>query len=712
MQATVFLMQTYEEGGIQVLSCVGSGTLISADGLILTNAHLASPMGPCLGSRIVVALPVQVDDPPVPTYLAELVQIDVQHDLAILQIAASLDGSLIRRGTLNLPFVALGDSSGYLPGNGLTYVGYPDMATTGVTAIQGVITGITAEKHSSRLAWFRTDSILGGTMSGGGAFDANGRLVGILTSAPATTGEEPGPMCVSIQDSTRDGLINARDACVPIGGPVTAIRPIVFAQPLVEAARNGFHLRHTPDIPTAEPVAEPVITRLFFAPEISAQGLPTRIVKSLPTGSTSLFLFFDYDNLRSGTPYEVHVSLNGLDMPGFSLGPLAWGGGRRGTWYVGTEGKTWPDGNYEFAVLLNGTVAATATITIGGTSEETGFSDLAFGIVDENGVFRPSGTLLPSGIKRFDAQITFSGMTEGQDWSEVWSLNGIEIYRATHLWAGEASGQRSVRAENVEGLPAGTYRLELFIGPDLAATGDVTLAGNPGQGPSPIIFYNARLANDITRDGLPAGQSGASGMTVPLGVSTLYAFVDWDFMPLGTMWTFRWFLDGRLVASSTQPWGGGSSGKNYWMGLVADQPLPEGQYAIEVLVENQPMFSVDISVGAGTQPVSGIESASTEVMITGQVVDALTGDGIPGALVIVLDVALESAQFTWNESEIHTQVIADREGRFMFTKGLQQGRYYTVYVFAEGYVTIVEDNFTIPDEQPSPTDIVIEMSLP
>ncbi len=709
-QATVFLMQTYEEAGVQVLSCVGSGTLISADGLILTNAHLVTSMGPCRGERIIVALPVRLDDPPVPTYAAELVQADMQFDLAVVRISASLDGSLIDPTTLNLPFVTIGDSSAFVPGNGLTFVGYPDISATSVTAIQGVITGLTAEKNGSRLSWFRTDSNLGGAMSGGGAYDISGRLVGVLTSAPATAGNTPGPMCLSIQDSTRDGLITERDACVPIGAPVTAIRPIVFAQPLIEAARNRFRLVHRPGLPAIEPIAEPAIGRLFFSPQISDLGLPTRITSALPSGATSVYLFFDYDNMPPGIPYEIHVTRDGLDMPVFSLGPLAWGGGRRGTWFVGTEGKTWPDGHYEFTVLLNGQPAASATLTIGGEPDTPAFTDLRFGIPDENGNIAAPAILLPANVPRFDGQFAFEGMREGQDWTEVWYLDGVEIYRATYLWTGEPNGLWSVRAQNSSGLPLGRYRLELYLGTRLAATGDVMLAGG-GQS-TPIIFSNARLASDISRDGLPAGQVGASGMVMPADITALYAFVDWDLMPTGAIWTYRWFLDGRLVASSTQAWDAGGVGQNFWVGLTSDRPLPEGQYAVEVLVENRPMFSLTTTVGTGTQPLSGTQPEGNEVMITGRVVDALTGEGIPGALVFILDVALESPDFTWNEADIHTQAITDREGRFAFPRGLSRGRYYTAYVFAEGYITKVEDRFTIPRDQPSPTDIVIQMNRP
>ena len=53
-RATVFIMQTYDADGTQALSCVGSGTLISPTGLILTNAHLALSLGPCRVEKIVV----------------------------------------------------------------------------------------------------------------------------------------------------------------------------------------------------------------------------------------------------------------------------------------------------------------------------------------------------------------------------------------------------------------------------------------------------------------------------------------------------------------------------------------------------------------------------------------------------------------------------------------------------------------------------------
>lgn len=712
-QATVFLMQTFDAGATEAISCVGSGTLISEDGLILTNAHLALAEGPCRGERIVVALSPRLDEPPVPTYIAEVVNVDQKLDLAVLQIVGSLDGSLVDLDSLNLPAVNVTETNVLAQGSPLTVIGYPDIASSSVERVLGVVTGVTAEESGGSLAWWRTDSEIGGVAAGGGAYDAEGNLVGVATSAPGTDGDDSGDMCLGIQDSTRDGLITELDACVPVGAAVTAVRPIVFASPLIEAAESSFVLDQPEGTPELPPTADPAISRLLFSASVNEYGQPMQLVTSLPSGADGLYLFFDYANMLPGTPYEVRVTRDGTYMPQFSLGPLAWGGDTSGMWYVGSGGKTLPDGLYEYTVLINGEPAAVASITVGGDADAQSFANVTFGVVDASGVFQPGTGLLPAGLQRFDARFDFTGMLTDQAWTEVWILNGAEVFRETRLWNAGRDGQTRVSANNSEGLPLGNYRLELYIGERLAATGDITLAGAAQGGDQSVAFSNLRIASDITREGAPAGQIGDSGVGMPTGTRSLYAFFDWSLIPTGTDWTTRWYLDGRLIASQTKPWNAGGVGDDYWVSIAAEEgSLPEGEYAVEVLLQDHPMFSASATVGSGTQPISGIEGGSDEVMITGRVVDALTGEGVAGAQIVVLDVALESPSFTWVESDIHTQAVSDRSGAFALPRGLPRGNYYTMYVFAEGYVTIVEDNLIITSEQESPAEMVIELSGP
>ena len=709
--ATVYLMQTYSQAGSEAVSCVGSGTLVSPNGLILTNAHLVEAVGPCRGERVLVALSVRPNEPPVATYLAHIVQVDSTLDLAVIQIVSGLDGSSIDPKTLNLPFVSVGDPSTLAVGSSLTYVGYPDTGQSNVAAVEGPITGIAAEKAGSQSAWLRTGAALGGAMAGGGAFDANGSLLGVLTSAPGTDGLTVGTDCLSIQDNNHDGVINDRDACAPVGHSVTLIRPINFAIPLIESATNGFALDRLPGFPETPLTSAPVIKRLFFSEGITDQGLPAHVTDSLQSGAKSVYVFFDYQDMRPGTSYELRVTSGGADVPSLDLGPLSWGGGRNGTWYIGNDNAPLPDGTYEFTLFLAGQAAAVGKLTVGGGAPEPTFRNLAFTANGSSSASASGSALFPvQGTQQITASFSYDGMKTGQDWTEIWYLDGSEIFRATHLWDHDVQGQLSVTASNLAGLPLGTYRLELMIGQRLAATGDVSLVGNRGQQGQAIAFSNVRISSDKTRDGLPAGTTGAA---MPLGINSLYLFVDWDNMPTGVPWTYRWFLDGKLVSSSTQLWDNGGVGQNLWLSLSSTQPLAEGTYSVEILVEGTPMLpGATVTIGGGTRAPTGIQNSNDVVNITGTVTDALTGQGIPGALVTVLNVNFVSAQFSGNEAQIYSEGISDQRGRFSLSKGLPRSNYYTFYVYADGYTTIVEDTFIILQAQTSPVDISIQMNHP
>src|SRR5690349_12000729 len=105
--ATVFVMQASRVGEELIVRCVGSGTLVSRDGLLLTNAHNTLSSANCPGDTLIISLSVRLDEAPIPVYQAEIVQADAGLDLALLRITRQNDGRLVERDSLALPFVEL-----------------------------------------------------------------------------------------------------------------------------------------------------------------------------------------------------------------------------------------------------------------------------------------------------------------------------------------------------------------------------------------------------------------------------------------------------------------------------------------------------------------------------------------------------------------------------------------------------------------------------
>ncbi len=140
-RATVFIYQARNQGNNLIITCVSTGTIVSYDGLILTNAHSTVRGTTCNGDTIIVAINIDLDEPPIPKYRADIAQVDEGLDIALLQITRELDGRLIAEGALpTLPFVEIGDSSAVTIDQNITIFGYTNIDNEPVDITRGTIT--------------------------------------------------------------------------------------------------------------------------------------------------------------------------------------------------------------------------------------------------------------------------------------------------------------------------------------------------------------------------------------------------------------------------------------------------------------------------------------------------------------------------------------------------------------------------------------------
>lgn len=155
--------ETYEQQGS------GSGVILTADGYIATCAHVVNTAK---------AITVTLNDDA--SFTAEIVGVDTRNDLAIIKIEAE-----------NLVPATLGDSDMLTVGEDVIAIGNPLGELRG-TATGGIISAvrrsITVENTEMELV--QTDAAISPGNSGGGLFNASGRLIGIVNAKVSDTSAE------------------------------------------------------------------------------------------------------------------------------------------------------------------------------------------------------------------------------------------------------------------------------------------------------------------------------------------------------------------------------------------------------------------------------------------------------------------------------------------------------------------------------------------
>lgn len=185
----------------------GSGSIVSEDGLILTNAHVADPGAPGFDAPsespdyLIVGIP-PAGDPDAAVelrYRASPVATDGPLDLSVIKIDSDADGQPVT--TLDLPEpVPVGDSEEVRTGDELVALGFPGLASVDledpfarpVTVTEGVASTIKAVPPFGDDAWIESDLRLGSGNSGGPTINQDGEIIGVNTEVRTreTQGEE------------------------------------------------------------------------------------------------------------------------------------------------------------------------------------------------------------------------------------------------------------------------------------------------------------------------------------------------------------------------------------------------------------------------------------------------------------------------------------------------------------------------------------------
>jgi S1-C subfamily serine protease len=235
-QAVVKITAKYKYASILKSSWSGSGTIISPDGVILTNAHLVlGPPGiPVQVDYFIISLTIDADQPPIDSFIADKIYADKDLDLALLRITTDLRYKDVDPDNLFLTSVPLGDSDQLQLGDPLIFLGYPAIGGETITVLHGTVGGFTLMRNSDELSFIKTSASITGGASGGLALDQYGRMVAIPTQL-GYGGEDYIVDCEVVADTNQDATINTNDFCVPAGGYINALRPINLAKPMIES---------------------------------------------------------------------------------------------------------------------------------------------------------------------------------------------------------------------------------------------------------------------------------------------------------------------------------------------------------------------------------------------------------------------------------------------------------------------------------------------
>lgn len=459
----------------------GSGTVLSDDGLILTNFHVlgdieAGQLYNRQGRAFIAVNPPALKGSPTWLYLAEMVRGDPNLDLALLKIIGYMDGEQALPSQLPLTTIELGDSDGANIGDELSVIGFPGLGGDTVTFTQGKVSGFLDEDGDRVFDWIKTDAEVNHGNSGGLAIDDSGKMVGVPTA----------------------GLSDMEAA-----GKISLVRPINLALPLIKASATRSQApaaSGTCRIETHPSGAS--LSNLVFARAVDRQGTPDGVSTNFESGLDTVYAVFDFDRLRNGKEFRFTWFVD--DELVFE-DSAAWSSGSRGSEWVNLFSDSGlPDGVYRLELRYDGKLLACGAFTVGvePTDASPQFGPITFAAGESNDAPVDAGTRFASGATEIYAFFDYEGMSDGLDFRQVWYVDGEVGLDVTDPWSAGEQGNYWVSANSRSGLPDGSYVLELYVGDELVQEGEFTIGDGAGPASEEGVTVIGQVV-DANRRSLP-----------------------------------------------------------------------------------------------------------------------------------------------------------------------------------------------------------------
>lgn len=270
---------------------LGSGFIIDASGIIITNNHVIAD-----AEEITVSLDNNSQ------FKAKLIGKDAKTDLAVLKIDAGKP----------LPFVSFGDSDSVRVGDWILAIGNP--YGLGGTVTAGIISARARDINAGPFDDFlQTDAAINRGNSGGPMFNMKGEVIGINTAIFSPTGGSvgigfavPAALAQPITNKLRDGKTIERGW---LGVKIQMVTPEIAESIGLKEPKGALVVGVTPKSPAekAKIQSGDVVVR-FAGKEIDTMRKLPRVVADTPIGKEA-----DIEVFRSGSIKKMRVTVGKMD---------------------------------------------------------------------------------------------------------------------------------------------------------------------------------------------------------------------------------------------------------------------------------------------------------------------------------------------------------------------------------------------------------------